>query len=117
MIDDLQWADEPSLHLLRQLSDHRPAGLMVLCTYRDTDVDDRDALAGTLADWWNVDVVTRRAIPGLDADGIRELLTRAGGQKLGEAGLRFVDLLLHETSGNPSSSANCSATSPMSVPS
>ena len=101
VIDDLHWADEPSVHLLRQLSADHPAGLMVLCTYRDTDVDHRDALAGTLADLWNVDVVTRRSIPGLDADGVRELLTRAGGQQLGEAGLEFADLLLHETSGNP----------------
>ena len=50
VIDDLHWADKPSLLLLRQLIAGRPAGLMILCTYRDTDVDRAHPLSAMLAD-------------------------------------------------------------------
>lgn len=39
VIDDLHWADKPTLLPLKHLIVSPVAALMVLCTYRDTDVD------------------------------------------------------------------------------
>ncbi|NIS36705.1 MAG: hypothetical protein GWN79_27190, partial [Actinobacteria bacterium] len=51
VIDDLHWADKPSLLMLRHLL-RRPATtrLLILATYRDTDLDRSHPLADVLAD-------------------------------------------------------------------
>lgn len=101
VLDDLHWADKPTLLLLRQLITARPSGLMVLCTYRDTDVDRAHPLAAMLADLRRMEGVSRVSVEGLTSDGVRELLVRTGGHDLDDDGLRFADLILRETSGNP----------------
>jgi eukaryotic-like serine/threonine-protein kinase len=51
VLDDLQWADHGTLALLAYLlRDARPAPLMMLLTYRDTEVGQGHPLADTLAD-------------------------------------------------------------------
>lgn len=101
VIDDLHWADRPTLLLLTQLIHHHPAGLMIVCTYRDTDVGRSHAVAAMLADVHRSGGVTRIALDGLAPDGVRELLVRAGGHELDEVGLQFADRVQRETSGNP----------------
>ena len=101
VIDDLHCADRATLLLLRQLITNHPAGLMVLGTYRDTDVDRAHPLAAMLADFRRMDRVTRVSVGGLGEDGVRELFVRAGGHDLDEAGLQFAQLVQRETSGNP----------------
>ena len=51
VLDDLHWADKPTLLLLRHLISNPPVGLMILCTYRDTDVDRTHPLSSMLADF------------------------------------------------------------------
>ncbi len=101
VIDDLHWADKPTLLLLRQLIHSRPAGLMIVGTYRDTDIDPGHPLATLLADVRTVDGVSRITVDGLDPDGVRELLVRAGGHELDAVGLQFAERVQRETSGNP----------------
>jgi class 3 adenylate cyclase/tetratricopeptide (TPR) repeat protein len=101
VIDDLHWADKPTLLLLRHLITNPVAGLMVLCTYRDTDVDRSHPLASMLADFRRTPAVTRIAVGGLADDGVRDLLVRMGGHELDAAGLAFAELVHRETSGNP----------------
>lgn len=101
VIDDLHWADKPTLLLLRHLIANPVAGLLVLCTYRDTDVDRTHPLSAVLADLRRMPAVTRIAVGGLGGDGVRELLVRTGGHDLDEAGLAFAELVHRETSGNP----------------
>ncbi len=101
VIDDLHWADKPTLLLLKQLIANRPSGVMILSTYRDTDVDRSHPLSAMLADFRRMDRVTRIAVDGLGADGVRELLTRTGGHDLDDAGLAFAEIVQRETSGNP----------------
>ncbi len=101
VLDDLHWADKPTLLLLRQLIAGHPPGLMILCTYRDTDVDRAHPLSAMLADFRRMERVTRVAVDGLGTDGVRELLTRTGGHELDDDGLRFAELVQRETSGNP----------------
>lgn len=101
VIDDLHWADKPTLLLLKQLIQRRPEGLMIVGTYRDTDVDRGHPLAALLADVRKMDGVSRIAVDGLGPEGVRELLVRAGGHELDDAGLQFAERVQRETSGNP----------------
>ncbi len=101
VIDDLHWADKPTLLLLKHLIANPVAGLMVLCTYRDTDVDRSHPLSSMLADFRRMPAVTRIAVAGLADDGVRDLLVRMGGHDLDSAGLEFAALVHRETSGNP----------------
>ena len=101
VLDDLHWADKPTLLLLRHLISQPPNGLMVLCTYRDTDVDRTHALSSMLADFRRMPAVTRIAVDGLGDDGVRDLLIRTGGHDLDETGMAFAERVQRETSGNP----------------
>ncbi len=101
VLDDLHWADKPTLLLLRHLISNPPVGLMILCTYRDTDVDRTHPLSSMLADFRRMPAVDRIALDGLGDSGVRELLTRTGGHELDEQGLAFAEVVQRETSGNP----------------
>lgn len=101
VLDDVHWADKPTLLLLKHLISNPPAGLMILCTYRDTDVDRSHPLSAMLADFRRMSAVTRIALEGLGDDGVRELLIRVGGHDLDDTGLEFAALVHRETSGNP----------------
>jgi len=101
VIDDLHWADTSTLLLLKQLTTLQPEGLMVVCTYRDTDVDLDHPLLVTLADVRDLHGVARIAVEGLEPEGVRELLERASGHELDAVGLEFCQWMQRETSGNP----------------
>ena len=101
VLDDLHWADKPTLLLLKHLISNPPTGLMILCTYRDTDVDRSHPLSAMLADFRRMPAVSRIALDGLGDDGVRDLLTRVGGHDLDDTGLQFAAVVHRETSGNP----------------
>lgn len=101
MIDDLHWADKPTLLLLRHVISNPVPGLMVLCTYRDTDIDRSHPLSSMLADFRRMPAATRLAVLGLGDDAVRDLLVRMGGHDLDPAGLEFAAVVHRETSGNP----------------
>lgn len=102
VLDDLHWADRSSLlllfHLLRA---DAPAAVLVLATYRDTDLDRAHPLSTTLADLRRQRGASRLALAGLDAEGIDDLLAAAGGQELDETDREFAANLRRETEGNP----------------
>ena len=100
VVDDLQWANKPTLLLLRHLlRQPRSAGLMVIGMYRDTETS--DILTDTLADLRTFPYVGRIFLDGLDEDGVVDYLEAAGGRKLEDAGLAFARRLWEETSGSP----------------
>jgi len=101
VLDDIHWADKPTLLLLKHLISNPPIGLMILCTYRDTDVDRSHPLSAMLADFRRMPAVGRIALDGLADDGVRDLLIRVGGHDLDETGLEFAAVVHRETSGNP----------------
>ena len=102
VLDDLHWADVPTLALFRHvISETANDRVMLLGTYRDTDLDRSHPLAATLAELRRRSDVQRIAIDGLDADGVIQLLVRAGGHDLDDAGLALAEAVHRETSGNP----------------
>ena len=99
VLDDLQWADQPTLALLRRLlRSDRPGALLLLATYRDTDVDRRHPLSNLLADLRREPRVTRVDLGGLDRMGLGAMLADRAGH---EAPADFVRVLHDQTEGNP----------------
>ncbi|MFN2608522.1 MAG: BTAD domain-containing putative transcriptional regulator [Acidimicrobiales bacterium] len=102
VLDDLHWATTPTLlllrHLVRTAVDSR---LLVVGTYRDTELGRDHPLAGALAELNRVPGVERMALPGLTEEEAVELVARRAGQDLDERGVAFARALHAETDGNP----------------
>jgi len=103
LLDDAHWADAGSVHLLRHVVSHLDpdASILLLVTYRDTDIDRGHALAGALADLHRAAGAERIALRGLDEGGMRAFLEAAGGHPLEAEGVALADRLAAETDGNP----------------
>lgn len=99
LLDDLHWADPPSLALLRHLArSARPAALLMLGTYRETDLARTHPLAEALADLRREPHVTRVLLRGLDHADLGALVAARAQHEAPEA---FVRALHAETEGNP----------------
>ncbi|HUV16930.1 MAG TPA: AAA family ATPase, partial [Ilumatobacteraceae bacterium] len=101
VIDDLHWADQPTLLLVKHLIRFRPNGLVIVGTYRDTDVDRAHPLSAMLSEYRTTSEITRIRVGGLGLGGVCELLERAGGHGLDDLGRQFAERVQRETSGNP----------------
>ena len=99
VIDDLNWADVPSLSLLAFLATElKDARLVVLGTYRDVEVVAGRPLADTLGALAREPVVERISLGGLDRDGVAALIGRTIGATPAEA---LVDAVADRCGGNP----------------
>ncbi|WCB96378.1 hypothetical protein DSM104299_05137 [Baekduia alba] len=100
-LDDVQWADTPTLLLLRHLvaSDLR-LRVTVIATFRSTELDDDHPLAKLLADLHREPDVTRVDLTGLRADAVVDLARAASGHDLDAAALDAAHTLQRRTSGN-----------------
>jgi class 3 adenylate cyclase/tetratricopeptide (TPR) repeat protein len=102
VLDDLHWADRPTLLLLKHLiRETANDALFIIGTYRSTDLDRTHPLASVLADWRREASITRISLDGLTDDGVAELLERAAGHDLDEAGHGLAHAMSAETGGNP----------------
>jgi class 3 adenylate cyclase/tetratricopeptide (TPR) repeat protein len=102
VLDDLHWADHGTLLLMRHVAVNHPvAKVLVLGTYRDTDVDRRHPLQSMLAELRRRGEVERIALEGLADDEIVELMTAAAGHELEADGLTLAHAVYGETAGNP----------------
>lgn len=102
VLDDLHWAEKPTLLLLRHLvRSPEPMRLFVIGTYRDTDLDRTHPLAEVLADLRREPGVQRLALSGLDVNGITELLASASGERMDDRASELAQILWSETEGNP----------------
>jgi class 3 adenylate cyclase/tetratricopeptide (TPR) repeat protein len=80
ILDDLHWADEPSLLLLkfvaRQASD---SGLLVVGTYRDVELGRHHPLARTLAELAEIQGSRRVPLRGLDTEAVERFIEMTAG--------------------------------------
>ena len=75
VLDDLHWADKSSLLLLRHLvRSDRPAALLVVATYRETDLARTHPLAELLADLRREKRVERLLLRGLNESDLAALV-------------------------------------------
>ncbi len=102
VLDDLHWADKPSLlmlrHLLRAVT---PMRLLVLATYRDTDLDRSHPLSDVLADLRRQTGVERLDLRGFDESEVATFMAGVAGHELEADGLSLARAVHDETEGNP----------------
>jgi class 3 adenylate cyclase len=102
VLDDLQWADKPSLHLLRHVvTSAEPLRLLVIGTYRDSELSHSHPLTETLAALGREPRVNRIELRGLDDTGVIAFMEAAAGHTLDDAGVGLAHALYRETDGNP----------------
>ena len=102
VLDDIHWSDKPSLLLLRHiLRSASPMRLLVLATYRDTDLDRSHPLAEVLADLRREPGVVRLDLAGLDQSEVMELMEATAGHELDEPAAGLAQAVQLETQGNP----------------
>ena len=75
--------------------------MLILATFRDTDVARGDPLAELLAALRREPNVERLTLPGLDDLELVSLLEAAAGHEMDEAGVSLAHALRRETEGNP----------------
>ena len=99
VLDDLHWADTPSLLLLQFLAretDNCP--LLLVGTYRELEVDGSHPFAPVLNELCRVRGFVRVPLRGLAADAVRDLATGMCGRSVSPG---FAEALLRRTEGNP----------------
>lgn len=102
VLDDLQWAAKPTLMLLRHVARAAAGGrVLVLGTYRDTELTFDHPLVEVVADLRRQGGVERLPLSGLDDLGVAAIVERAAGHTLDEAGAALARAVYEETEGNP----------------
>ena len=102
VLDDLHWADKPSIVVVRHLltGDAGPR-VLVLGTFRAADVAASHPLADLLTALHREVAADRLDLGGLDDTEIVRLMEAAAGHTLDAEGLALAHALSRETSGNP----------------
>jgi DNA-binding SARP family transcriptional activator len=99
IVDDLHWADVPSLSLLAFLAGElKDARLVVVGTYRDVEALPGEPLADTLGALAREPVVERIALGGLDRPGVARMIGHAIGCSPAEP---LVQAVADRCGGNP----------------
>jgi DNA-binding CsgD family transcriptional regulator len=101
VLEDGQWADAPTLLLLRYLA--RVAGgarLLLLATFRDAEADVPDPLAEVLADLRRSDMVVRLRLGGFSGEDVTEFVRRAAGGDVGAGPPELAEAIADLTGGN-----------------
>jgi class 3 adenylate cyclase/ATP/maltotriose-dependent transcriptional regulator MalT len=103
VLDDLHWADKPSLQLLRHLVTHSATQrLLLIGTYRDAELLSshplEEALAGLHREPTGVSTIN---LGGLEDTGVIAFMEAAAGHELDDAGVGLAHQLYRETDGNP----------------
>ena len=102
VLDDLHWADKPTLQLLRHVVGHGQAlRTLIIGTYRESDVSRTHPLSELLADLRRERRVERVALRGLEEADVAEIMERAAGHDLDAPGRALAGEVARETGGNP----------------
>ncbi len=106
VLDDLHWATRPTLlmllHVLRSATAAGPdVQLLVLGTYRDTDIDRRHPLSATMAELRRLPAVERITLRGLSEAEVEAFIVQSAGHPLDDDALAMAHVIYTETEGNP----------------
>ena len=99
LLDDVHWADEPTLLLLQHLAQRLPQlPMLVLGTYRDVELDADRPFALTLETLTRQRLAHRLALKRLPHEGVEAMLRALGGMTPPPT---LVSAVYQETEGNP----------------
>ena len=97
VLDDVHWADKPTLLLMHQLAS-RTARLLVVFTYRDTEVTRRHPLTDIIAALHRDHVLERIALAAISADDVPAFAAHLEALDVDDA---FWSRVHRQTGGNP----------------
>jgi predicted ATPase len=104
IIEDLHWADRPTLDLITAVARRRrPASLLVLGTYRNTDLDEGHPPLATVSELTVRELATHIRLEPLSLESTTELAKRRRADPPPPVAM---ERLFHRCGGNPS--ARCS---------
>ena len=99
VLDDLHWADRPTLQLLAHLArEISRARIVIVGTYRDTDLDRRHPLSEALVEMNREDLFSRVGLRGLSENEVGDYVAHTAGI---EPNRGLVRRIFEETEGNP----------------
>jgi DNA-binding CsgD family transcriptional regulator len=99
VLDDLHWADAPSLSLLEFLSQELPRSrLLIVATYRDCDASRKTPLQSTLGGFSRDSGVQRVQLGGLSQSALGKVAERLCDVSLSESAIKMI---YQRTDGNP----------------
>lgn len=102
VLDDLHWADAPSIRLLREVvSAPTPSRLMVMGTFRDRETPADHPLTAAIGALHREIEVHRLDLDGLDDSDVVDLFEAIVGRRADDAGRTVSGALRAETRGNP----------------
>jgi AAA ATPase domain len=102
ILDDLHWADAPTLSLLRHVvTAGSSMRVMVVGTYRDSDLSRDHPLTALLADLHRERGRERIKLTGLDSQDVLALMEALAGHELDGDGQTLAAEITRETAGNP----------------
>ena len=102
VIDDLHWADKPTLQLLRHLVDQATSSrLLLVGTFRDAELSGAHPLSEALGALRREPGLVRLQLDGLNDVEVVTFLEAAAGHELDEVGVGLAHAVYRETDGNP----------------
>jgi class 3 adenylate cyclase len=102
LLDDLHWADGPTLQLLRYLAlSDVPMRVQIIGSYRDSETSTKPTLIDLLAALRRENATQQVALHGLSEVQVLTLVEDFVGHELGDDELVLRDALVRETDGNP----------------
>jgi len=102
VLDDLHWADAPTLNLLKTLARSVKGNrLLIIGTYRDMDLDRRHPLAEALADLRRERLFERVLLRGMSQLEVSALLEMVAQHDMNQGDLVLAAALHRATEGNP----------------
>lgn len=102
VVDDIHWAARPTLLMLRHvLRSQVQCRLLIVATYRDTDLDRTHPLADVLADLRRVPEVERLALDGIGLAGVEDMMEAVNQAALDGPARELAAAVHAETEGNP----------------
>ncbi|MQA75407.1 MAG: AAA family ATPase [Solirubrobacterales bacterium] len=100
VLEDAHWADASTLLLLRHLARAGAARMLLVATFRDTEVEMPEPLSEALADLRRSDDVVRLRLAGLSGDEVTELVRRAAAGEVESGATELGRALSELTAGN-----------------
>jgi class 3 adenylate cyclase len=98
VFDDIHWADEPTMLMIQHIAERiAEVPLLVVCLYRDSELDVGRPLSRTFAELTRRRLAQRMPLKRLPADSVAEMLRALAGQ---EPPPGLVEVIYAETEGN-----------------
>jgi AAA ATPase-like protein len=102
ILDDLHWADTPTLLVARGLlTAPKPSASMVIATYRSTELTSGGPLAELVLDLAGEPGILRLELPGLEQTDVIAIARSLAGAELDDDGLLLARAVHEEAGGNP----------------